>query len=200
MGDAEEAVGAVGGTISLAADGNTMHDAMASANGELRLAMSEGRIGALLIEIAGLDIAEALTVIASRDGEAATSPIRCIISDFDVVNGVMKARSLALDTEDTLILGSGDINLGTETLALALEPHPRDTSVAAMRSTLLIEGSFRNPTVQPDKADIAARAGLAAALGALLTPLAAILPFLDPGDDKPSPCRNLAKEAADSAR
>ena len=200
LGDAEDAVGAVGGTIQLQAQGNSIREALANADGKLRIAMSEGRIGALLVELAGLDLAEALAVVSVGDGASATTPIRCIIMDFDILDGLMDARSLALDTKDTLILGSGNIDLGEEALALKLEPHPRDSSAAAVRSTILIDGTFRNPSVQPDKTDVAARVGIAAALGALLTPLAAILPFIDPGDDQPSPCRHLAEEAPDSIR
>ncbi|MEX2615445.1 MAG: AsmA family protein [Alphaproteobacteria bacterium] len=200
LGDAEDAVGVMGGILSLQATGNSMHRALAGADGELRVAMSEGRIGALLVEIAGLDIVEALAVAVTGEETAETVPVRCVIMDFDIVDGVMKARTLAVDTEDTLILGKGEIDLETETLALSLEPHPRDASAATVRSTWLVEGTFRNPTVQPDKSDIAAQVGIAAALGVLLTPVAALLPFLDPGDDQPSPCRHLGEDSGAGAR
>jgi hypothetical protein len=59
-----------------------------------------------------------------------------------------------------------------------------------------IQGEFRHPTVSLNATETAARAGASVALGVLLTPLAALLPLLDPGSSAPQPaCAQLINQA-----
>ncbi len=68
-----------------------------------------GRMSNLLLEIAGLDIAEALGFLIGKDQQVA---LRCAYADFEVVSGVATAaRSVAFDTTDTALLIRGHIQL-----------------------------------------------------------------------------------------
>ena len=69
------------------------------------------------MELAGLDVQEALKFLLTRDRRV---PIRCAWGDFTVKNGVMTSRGLAFDTTDTLIVGEGQVSLRDETLDLKL--------------------------------------------------------------------------------
>ena len=57
------------------------------------------------------------------------------------------------------------------------------------------EGTFADPHIAIDPSGAIARGAAAVALGVFLTPLAAIIPLLDPGEGKDSPCADLLNQA-----
>jgi hypothetical protein len=76
--------------------------------------------------------------------------------------------------------GDGTASLGQEALDLTATASPRDASAFTVRSPIRVRGSFSKPSVSLDKAPVVARVGAAVAL-ALVNPIAAVLPFIDPG-------------------
>jgi hypothetical protein len=62
----------------------------------------------------------------------------------------------------------------------------------------LIKGTLSKPQVGVDPSQAIARGAAAAVLGVLLTPLAALLPMIDLGLGKDSPCHELIREAQNS--
>ena len=178
---AQDAVGKVGGKIKLSGRGNSIAQMLGSSNGDAALGMGRGRISNLLIEFAGLDIAEALKFMLRGDHEI---PIRCAFGDFAVRDGVMTSRALAFDTTDTIIVGEGTISLKDETLHLKLRPRPKDRSLLVFRSPLIVEGSFKDPSFHPDYARVGLRGAIALALGSIAPPAALLATLeLGPGED-----------------
>jgi len=116
--------------------------------------------------------------------------LRRAVADFDVKHGKMQAKALLLDTQVTTLLGSGTIDLGTETLDLTFSPKTKDTSPVALRSPIYVRGSIGHPTVAFDKTRVTARAAGAVVLG-LINPLLALLPLVDAGPGKDSDCALL---------
>lgn len=57
-----------------------------------------------------------------------------------------------------------------------------------MRTPVTLKGTFDKPSIGVEPGPLAAKVGAAAALGALLTPLASILAFIDPGGGKDHDC------------
>lgn len=184
--------GRIGGTIDLAGTGNSVARMLATADGDVALTMGTGRISNLLMEYAGLDIAEALKFLLGKDK---TIPIRCAFGEFDVADGIMSTRALAFDTTDTVILGEGTINMRDERLDLVLKPRPKDRSFFALRSPLLVTGTFKDPSFRPDVKRITLR-GLAAALLGGLTPPAALIAVYETGPGDDVVCRPTAAFAA----
>jgi hypothetical protein len=82
---------------------------------------------------------------------------------------------------------------------LSVLAHPKEPSLGA-RVPLGIGGTFKNPEVGPDKAALGARAGAAAVLGAVLTPLGALLPFIELGLGEDSNCAALTGNAKRNTR
>ena len=78
-----------------------------------------------------------------------------------------------------------------EALGVQVWTHALVTNVDASG----VSGAFSRPQVDVAKAPLAARAAGAVALGALLTPLASILAFIDPGLADDSDCAALLTEA-----
>lgn len=179
-----DAVGRVGGDIALSGTGNSIAAMLGSADGDIALGMGRGQISNLLMELAGIDIAEALKFLVTKDR---TVPIRCAFGDFSVDDGLMQSRALAFDTVDTIIVGNGRISLKDETLDLELRPRPKDRSILALRSPLVVGGSFKDPSFHPDLKRLGLRGAVAIALGSIAPP-AALLATLELGPGKDSNC------------
>ena len=179
-----DAVGRVSGNVTLAGTGNSIAAMLGSADGDVALGMGQGQISNLLMELAGIDIAETLKFLVTKDRKV---PIRCAFGDFSVDNGLMQSRALALDTADTIIVGNGKISLKDETLDLELRPRPKDRSILALRSPLVVGGSFKDPSFRPDFKRLGLRGAVALALGSIAPP-AALLATLELGPGKDSNC------------
>ena len=179
-----DAVGRIGGDINLAGTGNSIAAMLGSANGDVAVGMGAGRVSNLLVELAGIDIYEALKYLIGNDKQI---PVHCAFADFGVQKGVMESRALAFDTTDTIIIGEGTISLRDEQLDLLLRPRPKDRSILALRTPLTIDGTFADPGFRPDLGRLGLRGALAIALGSI-TPPAALLATLELGGGEDSRC------------
>jgi len=64
-----------------------------------------------------------------------------------------------------------------------------------LRTPITVHGSLSHPSIGVDPAKVAAQAGGAVALGTLLTPVAALLAFVDGGLAKDANCSALISSA-----
>ncbi|WP_256788299.1 AsmA family protein [Stenotrophomonas sp. Ste60] len=181
---AEQASGGLSGDVMLAGTGNSVAAMLGSSDGNVALGIGKGHIGNLIMELAGLDVAESLKFLFTGDKQI---PLRCAFGDFGVNNGVMTSRALAFDTTDTLIIGQGTVDLKQEQLDLLLRPRPKDVSILALRSPLRIGGSFKDPSFRPDFKALGLRGAIALTL-ATITPPAALLATFEPGPGKDTNC------------
>lgn len=181
---AKQASGAIGGELDLRGRGNSIAAMLGSADGSIGVGMGRGHVGNLIMELAGLDIAESLKYLITKDRQI---PVRCIFGDFGVQDGLMQSRALAFDSTDTIIVGEGNISLKNETLDLLLRPRPKDRSILSLRSPLRIGGTFKDPSFRPDFKALGMRGAIAVALGSIAPP-AALLATFEPGPGKDSDC------------
>ncbi len=178
---ANNAVGKVSGHADLAGRGNSIAAMLGSSTGQVDMGIGRGQISNLMMEMAGIDLAEIIKFKLSGDRMI---PIRCAFGDFSVDAGVMTADSLAFDTTDTILIGGGTIDLKNERLDLRIRPRPKDRSILAFRSPLLVDGSFKHPAVRPDLKSVGLRAAIALALGSIAPPAALLATLeLGPGED-----------------
>jgi uncharacterized protein involved in outer membrane biogenesis len=187
----KNARGVAHGRARLEGNGASVAELLGSADGRISLAIDRGWISNLVLERMGLDAGESLLLFATGDREIA---LRCAVADFGVRRGVATSNVLVLDTDDTLVVGGGVVDLAGERLNLTLYPRPKDASVLSARSPLHVRGSLRNPQVTPDATALATR-GLAAALLALVNPLLALAPLIETGPGKDSDCAQLLQRA-----
>lgn len=181
---AEQASGGIGGEIDLTGNGNSIAAMLGSSDGSVAVGMGKGHVGNLIMELAGLDVAESLKFLFTGDKQI---PLRCAFADFGVKDGLMDSRALAVDTTDTLIVGEGTVNLKNEQMDLLLKPRPKDISILALRSPLRINGTFKDPGFRPDFKALGLRGAIALALGSIAPP-AALLATFEPGPGKDSDC------------
>ncbi len=196
----QDSTGHIAGEIKLAGKGNTVASMLDTADGNVDLVMGPGRVSSLLVELAGLDVAEALRYAVGKDKMIG---MRCAYAQFALDEGTMTSRSLVFDTTDTAFIGEGKIDLGKERLDLDLRPQPKDPSPLALRVPLEVSGTFKDPSVQPKAGPLAARAAAAAALFAIAPP-AALLALIETGPGENVRCGEALalarKESAGASR
>ncbi len=167
--------------------GRSTAEILGSLGGDIRIHLREASISHLVIEAAGVDLAGALGVVVKGDDAL---PILCNVVDLDVANGVATPKVFVLDSKNSTIWIDGTVSLKTEALDLRAVVSPKDFSPLTLRTPIHVRGTLGKPAVALEPRKLVGKAG-AAALLALLNPLAAIIPFVDPG------ARQAAKEAAD---
>jgi uncharacterized protein involved in outer membrane biogenesis len=185
--------GAMAGRAKLHAVGGSVHKAFAAADGDVSLVVPNGEIRKSVAELMGVDVTKGLGLLLSKNQD--TAPIRCGVAHFSAVDGVFKADQLVFDTEPVLVTGSGTINMSDERLDLKMQGHPKHFQLVRLRMPVTAQGTLLKPKlgVQPGGAIL--QGGAAVALGVFLTPVAAILPFIDPGLTKDANCAGLIAEA-----
>jgi AsmA protein len=194
--EGQSSIGDINGLIELAGRGDTVAELLGNSNGKVGLYLDGGRISRFLMELAALDVWGVARVKLKGDEQI---DIRCAIADFAVQDGLMNTNAFVFDTKVVNIEGTGSVNLKTEQLDLKLNPHPKDRSVASLNAPLYIRGTFSAPKVAPDWQRMGAKGAGALAMG-LLNPLLAVLPLMQEGKDKESPCAQLIAEATKSAK
>ncbi|MBS9403173.1 AsmA family protein [Halomonas sp. TRM85114] len=178
LGDiAEDSAGTIGGEAQFSFQGNSMASVMASLDGALELAMSGGELDMLLVEAAGLDVGEALLGALA---EADQVLMRCAYAQLESEDGTATLEEFFIDTEDSNFTGAGTADLGNERLELIFEAHPKDPSLLASDSPVRVEGALTDLKVNVVSRELLARGALSA-LGALVAPPLAIVPWIELG-------------------
>ncbi|WP_213295364.1 AsmA family protein [Paraburkholderia sacchari] len=183
----QSALGEINGDASLSATGNSPAALAATSNGEMKALVTQGTISLLLMEAAGLNVANVVyeKLFGTRDVN-----INCAAADFVATNGVLDPRVFALDTDDAVIDIDGPIDLRDESMNMRVHPHTKGFRVFSLRSPLYVKGTFQNPHVGVDAAALALRGGAMVGLG-LINPFMALLPLVAPSNNKPLPCDQL---------
>lgn len=169
--------GRLDGRATLAGQGRSTAEILASLHGQARTALRGGAISHLAIEAAGVDLAQSLGVLLRGDDAL---PVTCAAADLVAENGIFRARTMVVDTTDSTVWLTGSVSLADEALDLRAVVSPKDFSPLALRTPLRVRGSLAQPQVSLEKTAVGGRVAGALLLG-LIQPLAALLPLLDPG-------------------
>ena len=76
--------------------------------------------------------------------------INCGVSAFGFKDGVARAQTFVLDTQDAIINTEGAVDLKDERLALTIHPDSKGLRIISLRSPLYVGGTFKNPSVSPN--------------------------------------------------
>jgi uncharacterized protein involved in outer membrane biogenesis len=165
------------GRATLKGQGRSTAQILGSLDGSVATSLRRGQVSHLVIEAAGLDIAQALGVLLKGDKAL---PVSCALADMRAERGVLRPRAFVVDTGDSTLWADGSISLKDETLDMRVLVAPKDFSPLALRVPLKVTGAFNAPRVSIEKGPLAAKLG-GAVLLALINPLAALIPLVDPG-------------------
>lgn len=187
--------GSLNGKAKLDGKGQTTAELLGSLDGNVFMTVRDGSVSHLIVEALGLDIAQALGVMIQGDSPV---PLQCAVIDMQATHGILSPRVGLMDTPVTRVLTDGHIDMGKEQLDLRLVAKPKNISPLTVRSPIHVQGSFLQPEVSIEKTPIALRVIGGIALG-LINPLAAILPFVDPGNGKQASCAEVLQQLKQEA-
>jgi uncharacterized protein involved in outer membrane biogenesis len=179
------------GRAKLTGTGNSLHKAFGGANGQVVVVSSGGEVRKAFAELAGVNVVKGLGLLHKKD----MTPISCAVASFDAKGGIMTANNIVVDTGPVLIKGQGTINLNTERMDLRLRGHDKKFRLVRVLLPIKATGSLYAPKLGVEPGAAIAQGGIGAALGTMLSPLAAVLPFVDPGLAKDANCSALLAEA-----
>jgi hypothetical protein len=189
-----EGAGVIGGRAEIEGNGNSLAQMLADGNGNIKLFMTGGDVSALLVDLAGLDLGRS---VLSALGLPDKTTINCMVSDFELQNGILNTRTFLFDTKEADLVGTGTVSFHNETIDYQIKQEPKHFSIGAFHAPIDITGLLKSPSIKPDPKVLAERGGAAVAL-AILTPLAALLPTIQLALGQKNNCSELAQPAAHS--
>src|SRR5690606_24485465 len=181
--------GAVQARVKLRGAGASVREAMADSDGVISAVAPRGQLRQAFAELLGPNVGKGLSMLLSKDPKQ--TELRCAVAEFRVTDGVARSNVLVIDTGVVLTHGKGVVDLNTERLDLELDGDTKEPRLLKLWTPITLQGSLRSPKPGIKAEAVVAQGGVAAALGALLSPLAAILPFIDPGLAKDADCAGL---------
>jgi uncharacterized protein involved in outer membrane biogenesis len=185
--------GALEARAQLHGSGDTIHKAASSADGKVVFVLPHGKMRQAFAELMGINVANGLYLLLSKDQRE--TDLRCAVAQFDVRNGVMSVNNAVFDTGVVRATGKGTVNLGEESLDLRLDGQPKKPRILRIWAPITLKGTLMHPKAGVDAGKAAGQVGIAALVGAVFAPLAAILPFVDGGLAKDADCAALIGEA-----
>jgi uncharacterized protein involved in outer membrane biogenesis len=178
----------------LSGTGDSVRAVAASANGSLTFVVPGGEIRQTFAELLGIDVTRGLYLLLTKS--RADTPIRCGVADFQARNGVLIADRLMLDTSLVVVDGGGKVDLRDESLNLRLSGRPKRFRLIRLHAPITVRGDLASPRVGVDVAKAAPQAVIGVAIGVFAAPLAAVLPFVNPGLSKNADCVALLSQAS----
>jgi len=152
-----QASGSVEIDTTLQGAGGDLQALAGSLNGYFGLALANGQIDNRLLERLGGSLRQMLLPNAPLEG---STSLRCVALRLNLKDGVAHPQALLIETGLADVVGSGEINLGQESLSLRLLPQVRLGGVG-LTAPVLVGGSFAAPTYRLDSAGAAdAAAGI----------------------------------------
>jgi AsmA family protein len=178
--------------IKITGQGSSMHQVAATANGMVTAVLPHGTVRDSFAELSGIDLGGLGLILTKNMRETG---VRCGVASFQAQQGTLTAQTLIVDTDPVLILGEGAVHMDSEGLDLVFRGHPKHLRLLRVRSPILMRGTLAHPSFALQVRNTIAQTAEAVALGVVLTPLAAVLAFVDPGLAKDADCTALLTAA-----
>ncbi|MDR3568109.1 MAG: AsmA family protein [Syntrophobacteraceae bacterium] len=131
----------------LASEGESPHDFARNVRGRINIAMGGGTVKARVIANTATALLSALIPGASGREEAR---VNCLAARFTVVGERMQSSGILLDTGAVTAMGTGDVDLGHNTIDMVVNSRPKVPIVGSFTPALRISGSLANPHFSVD--------------------------------------------------
>ncbi|WP_018149471.1 AsmA family protein [Henriciella marina] len=186
--------GGADGNFDMTTVGDGLRQAAASMNGTAAVWSRDAEVLALAAEGAALDIGEAISLLGESADDRTYVMARCAALVLEFEEGVGNLSPAVVDTDDSLVVVRGDVDLSNEALRLSVRSEAKDASFGTLIGDVSIGGTLRNPSLQPFSAETVAQFGIATILASVSGGLGA-LPFIEPGMAQDAPCGSLLARA-----
>jgi hypothetical protein len=168
--------------VDIKGQGASVAAIMGGLNGKTVIVMGQGRLDNKYIELLGADLgASVFRLVNPFDKEKKYTEINCMVSRFDIKDGLAQSTALVFDTSRMSVIGDGKINLKTEELDLSLTPSPKEgagvagvgkvgLSMSELAKPFKLGGTMASPSLALDPAQAALTVAKSAGATALLGP------------------------------
>jgi uncharacterized protein involved in outer membrane biogenesis len=169
------------GTVDTSFDvkgrGASVHDIMASLEGNGSLLMGKGKLQTTALDewVGGATTMLSSLLPGSSDGYTA---IQCAAAQIPINGGIAELKPAAVDTTNVLIAATGTVDLGKEQLDLQIDPRPKSTTLTTA-VPINVTGPLTKPSFRPDTTATIKRLG--GLLGGAAFPPALLLGLGDLG-------------------
>lgn len=191
--------GTIRGRIQMRGFGNTVRESLATSSGRIAVVVPQGTMWARNVQLSELDIGVFVQKLFEKKLTEPVS-INCGLIAFTVRNGIASADPILIDTKKNVILGRGAFNFKDESLDLAVRADGKKFSLFSGQSPVGVSGYFAAPSIDPISPELIARGGAGVGAAAVLSPLAAVLAFIDVGDAKSAACGPVLSGARATAQ
>ncbi|WP_232314633.1 AsmA family protein [Sphingopyxis sp. QXT-31] len=191
--------GTVSGRIQMVGHGDSLRQSLASSNGRIAFVLPQGSFWTRNIQLAELDVG---TFVQKLFEDKLKKPVQinCGVIAFTVRNGVGAADPILIDTEKNVVLGRGGFSFRSEAIDMAVRADGKKFSLFSGQSPVAVGGYFAAPRIDPISDQLLGRAGAGLGLAIVATPVALIIPFVDPGDAKSAQCGPVLAGATAAAQ
>lgn len=152
-------IAGVQGTLELRAQVDTLGNFLPQCNGRLQLTADGGSLAKTLTELGDADL---LDLMLPNATDQKRTPLRCAAADFLIESGVLRTKTLIIDTASVKFVGDGSVDLASGSVDMLVVPHGKDFSLLSAQSPLRISGTLEDPEPSLAKGE---------ALQSLLTPI-----------------------------
>lgn len=185
---------AMRGRLKLRGYGDTIRTSLGSSDGRIAIIFPRGTLWVRNVELAELDVANFLEAAISKKLKKPIV-VRCGVAAFTVARGLAHSDPVFIDTERNVIRGSGGFSFRDESLALKMEADSKRFSLFSGQSPIRVNGYFAKPGVNPISGKLIGRVAASVGLGLVATPVAALIPFLDLGEQENTDCTPILNAA-----
>jgi uncharacterized protein involved in outer membrane biogenesis len=185
--------------IRLEGAGDSVHESLANSNGRIAIIMPQGSLWARNVQLSELDVGTFVWKLWEKKLKDPVE-INCGLIAFTVRNGVAAADPILIDTRKNVILGRGGFSFRNEALDFRIRADGKKFSLFSGQSPVGIGGYFAAPKLDVISPQLIARGGAGVAAGAVVSPLAAVLAFVDIGDAKSAACGPVLSGATAKAQ
>lgn len=191
--------GTVSGRIQMVGHGDSLRQSLASSNGRIAFILPRGSFWTRNIQLAELDVG---TFVQKLFEDKLKKPVQinCGVIAFTVRGGVGAADPILIDTQKNVVVGRGGFSFRNEAIDMAVRADGKKFSLFSGQSPVGVGGYFAAPKIDPVSDELAGRAGVGLGLALVASPVALIIPFVDPGDAKAAQCGPVLAGARASAQ
>jgi len=168
MGLSAEAQGKMDLMLDLDARGDSPRAMADTAEGRFTLLLRDGFLGQRFANLSAVAAVRGLLPWGNRQ---TGTKLLCAMVDLPISEGVATSHVMVLDTDDMLMRGGGEIDLGQERYDLLLRPRPKRNRATGFNANVRITGALTNPRYRLAAGDTAVQAASAVGRFAVLGPL-----------------------------
>ncbi|HET9241279.1 MAG TPA: AsmA-like C-terminal region-containing protein [Oligoflexus sp.] len=173
------------GTLQLKSQGSSIAQWASHADGQMQFAIEQGYLASTIVEALSMDLTETLAAILA-DNPPTT--INCMYASFQVNGGVVQTEQFFLSTKDSNVRGEGYVDLRKKYIDYRFEASAKDFSIGSVASPVSFKGPLQNIRISTSRKELLIKTAASFGLGTLINPFLAVVPFIEPGLEKPGQC------------